>query len=619
MSLANYPPQLFHQVPEEYDLSENFFGVQSVPQTVINKTFTTQSANNSSINISCNPPGAGALVSPVMWKEVQLSLTVTHNIQLSNTADTYFIPNLSGNHSPFYPTLAEAENAYLGILNGQNEKAFIGRSFPLNKIIITENVAINSQTLNTPLRDYEAAFSRVNNNFMDRAGEYSLTPSQLDRFHSYAFMNNTMKDPFANYIDSGLDESRAAFRRYEYSDVAISGTGMILTQPNAGVHVYKIANTNTPTNVLSYKIKMTVMEPVFVSPFFMQKKAIPYVETIDYSATLGNLERAFCAKTLTNGLLLLTTSTDGSVAMGNFVVTAATLESANIHATFMIPKDINDIPPAVGLDYQEIKISKSNNSNSLLYDESQTLDLTAVSLSSVPRRLVIWAEETQNSRTGFTTGLLKTDSIKSRIERINLQFGGNYVLTSATEQDLYSISRENGYDGTYSQYSEYDGSVLVLDMDNIGLPLSWAPGVVQKPQFSVSATIKCVDPNSEGVVFNLKCAIIYAGRFDMLGTTAAYRVGIMTSEDVAQTLLDGKMVVESKMPVNKFGGKIGGKIGGFNLAALLPIAQAVRKGVQMVSPIVKQGADLAEKLGLGQQQGGASMKMKDLFQKVRPK
>lgn len=568
-TLTEVPLEIVSSIPEALDLSDNIaYSVFNGAKQFTCRTYEATSYSDSNLTISCNPTSNRDVILPVMYKEIDLEVTAT----VTNA-------NTGGTSSRFGFTVeTSAENA------AKAGHYLAPRSMPLDKIISNEYITLNGQQFNTSLSDYEEAFVRFCNTFEDRAGFYSLTPYMLDEMGSYTESNLTFRDPFAAYGDSFIRESRSAFsgNNYRTSDATeVLGSG--------------------GSQTMQFFIK--ACEPVKVSPFFYQSKGITDIGEMQYGCNFGTLARAIAYKGSITGITLSNVS--------------VSVSGARIKMYFMTPKLLQRIPRGLAYSYNDINSQRTPCSNKSLIgangypaDDVFTQITNNINLKAIPRRLIIWVGERKSAKQGTTETILsKTDTLKAQIKKLRINFGNTTgILGNASQQDLYSISKKNGVNMTFPQWSKYIGSVIALDFgSDIGLDTDLSVGCMANPLLSIEVDWQPL-VTVAGIEYDLNFALVYDGVISIVNGAVNSTVSVIDRVKVLESQQEGvPELIEPAYCENMYGGKK--LMGGSPLAAVLSALPLIRKGVQIGAPIVKGIADVAEKIGFGAEAGIISGKI----------
>ena len=337
------------------------------------------------------------------------------------------------------------------------------RAYPLATNLQTIQATINNSTATIQSSDVIQALLRYHNPEAMREVEYSLTPSQLDNAQNYADVAPlTIRNPLGNYEDADDITHRGAFP-YQISD-------------------------NTSTQAV---IQCTLAEYIYLSPFYFgfgDSKGFYGVRTMDFNFTWNaNLSRFISHATDLEGI-------GSTISSVNVVFGQPSLLFQYVTPPLTMPR-----PVSISYPYYVVNRFPSGPT---LVNSNTTADISSnnIQLNSIPRRMYIFARQ-QNSDQNQNT----TDTF-AEIQNISIQFE-NYsgLLASASEQDLYNISKTNGLNMSWTDWTggpvqgsgaPYGtcGSVLcICPGKDIGLPDNLSSGVVG--QFMFQYNIRIRNPN----------------------------------------------------------------------------------------------------------------------------
>jgi hypothetical protein len=561
-SLSSVPLGLKNAIPIAFDLkTERHFEVLHGATEHSLGVHRVSNPNSSSVQVNCHPPSVDTFIDPVMWKRMKGTISMDVVTQRGVSGDAMRLASLGHGATP--AAFAETANIIL-------------RDHPLDKIISNEEVKINNVAFNEPdLADYHEAFYRFSNKTDDKINEYTLTPKQLDEFPTYGAAGNTAKDPFANYGNTEIGEPRRSFP-VEYS-LFQGATAMAFDANLADATTYK------------FNIDFDVMEPVKISPFYFQPYCLAGVKSLTYSASFSNIERAICA------------SSKMDIANIKIKNIQLKVDDFEIHTNYYSPKLLQNVPSSIIYPHQEVEYQAVE-----ITSTDGTARFNNVNLNSVPRSIVIWVSEQKNDLLGLTGDaynerLQKTATAKARITKITIGFANrDGILAEFDEQDLFILSKKRGLNLSYPQTTKYVGGYCKFNFgEDIPLSEGLAPGVQSLPMLRFTVTYKNLVGDATVRKYQLNSAIIYEGTCTIIKNSSALKTkSVLTSNDVIDSLQKGLEIVHpAPYSNNKFGGNGGSLLS--VLSAAIPIAKAIRSGIQVGAPIAKNVADMAEKIGLG--------------------
>lgn len=567
MSLNVIKVDTVRAVPEVLNLrKERYYSCFDGGEDITCYQYNSQGVNNSNNTITCNPPNEKTVIDPIIYQKYNFLLTYSAT---NNQGINRLILDVADPSKPLEKPICDAL-----------------RQFPIANITSTCQMNVNGQSFTTNLNDYFNSFIRFSNckNKQDRF--YSTTASQLDESLTYEDIYLTNRSPFAQYGDNPVQGSRASFANFK-----------IITNPVLAAGASGVAT-----------VEVEVVEPIFMSPFLFQKRGLTGITTMTYNAVLGDLHRLVCR----------------SPVNGNASNPPLTLSNLNVQVTdvkllfkYITPKLLDDIPKNLVYSYNDVLPAVNESALTVNAGASSTISMNAVNLQAVPNRLLVYCREINNDINGLAN-IGKTDAINSLIESVSINYNNSTgKLSSATPQDLYQISRKNGLDMSWSQYSKEIGSVLCIDMGkDIGLSSLECPGLLSNPQLSMNVKFKNI--SSRNIKFALYVYIVYDGTLTIVDKNLNKQIGVLSSNDVVNTQSKKKVYVDDDRPKNYFGG-----------INIIPILKGIRAAIQTVAPVLKKGADIAENVGLGKKRkkkagriagriaGGKSVSRKKLMELMK--
>jgi hypothetical protein len=389
--------------------------------------FPASNVNNSSFQITCNPPNRDIAISRIVFKKVTFNITVTGT-------------NTSGG------TLLNA--GYIG-----------PRAMPLTCVTQSEQITINNDTITqAPVQQYWRALLRYRNDYENRFGAMSLAPSMLDQFQDYEQGVNTVRNPLASYGDSSFENTRGGYAGFTIAP-------------------------QTPGNTTA-TITLTTYEPILISPFCFGNKGNYYsafagIQNMSYNATLGNLSRVI-------SMVQGQGAPPGQITLNEPVVNVA---EASLFFNYLTPDPIN--PPPRNMETSYFSVVSYPTRSSVPVEPNQTTSITmqSIQVTSIPKRIYVYAKRDDSVENSLTSDSYL--SLLDTANPITLTWNNNQFLSTASCQDLYNISVKNGCNMSYSQFTKETGSVLALDFGtDIGLMSNQCAGTIGNYQLSLTAQFK---------------------------------------------------------------------------------------------------------------------------------
>jgi hypothetical protein len=386
--------------------------------------FPATNVNNSSFQISCNPPSRDIAISRLVFKKVSFVWSITGT-------------NTSGG------TLLNV--GYYG-----------PRAMPLTSVTQSEQMTINNDTITqAPIQQYLRALLRYRNDFSDRFGALSLAPSMLDQFQTYAEGSASVRNPLASYGDNSFENTRGGY---------------------AGFTI----NPQVPGNTVASGT-LTTYEPIMMSPFCFGDRANFYssfagIQNMSYTCTLGNLQRIL---SLTQGQ----GAPPGQVVLGTPSVDVV---NASLLFNYLTPDPVMTIPRNMETSYYSLTSYPTRSLVPVAPGANIQMTMNSIQVTSIPKRIYVFSKIDDSQETAFTSDTFL--SLNPTLNPISLTWNNNQFLSQASTADLYNVSVKNGCNMSFSQFIDKTGSVLAIDSGlDFGLMSSQSSGVIGNYQLSISA------------------------------------------------------------------------------------------------------------------------------------
>jgi hypothetical protein len=318
------------------------------------------------------------------------------------------------------------------------------RQFPIASIMDVLTVQINGETVSDNMADKIHAMLCYGNDAETRRGDTSTSPSMPDNYQEYSDYSvyGSGKNSLSNYGEQAVEEGRGGF----------------------------------PVEVLSStSFRVVITEPLFLSPFLtglhMADEGFVNVNQMNINMRWKqNISQIMSHSSLGNAI------TSVSVSM---------YQAPELLTTFITPDLTQPIPQLQVLPYVKTQ-EYIKQMSALTAGSSVQVVSDSIKLSQVPRKVYLFCRHQRSTSTQNTA-----DSFLS-MENLSILWNNQSGLfSSATPQDLYRISKGNGLNQTWSQFSKYRGSVFCAEFGkDIGLLDSEAPGCQGQYTIQVQATMK---------------------------------------------------------------------------------------------------------------------------------
>lgn len=509
--------------------------------------------SNSSCHFSVPPPSPNTFLSRRILLKIPVKLEFTGSI-----------PN---------------DDFSTGILT-ENYDAF--RQLPLASLMKTLTVKINGCVISLPVNDViKPMLMYHKNNKHLNARSCSMSPFMRDQFQDY---NNRQKSicGYNEFLDG------------------IFGNGIFkspcLKNP-LGTMTYSNLNTGNPRGAFQYdvftqsriglkvaEIETKLVEELFISPLVFGggcEDGFVNIKNLDIDIQWDtNLDKIWShAPSATQG--------ENLAEFKRFLSLTVTLGDTNdkpsVLFEYVTPRYHTPIPKSIQYNYNEIqRYITPIPGNFVFNSEFVTERSNNVQFQVIPRHIYICVRRSPYGLDDREKRVTQPDSYGS-IEKLEINWNNNATLfTNASQEQLYDMSRKNGCDLSYQEWSARDlylyygadfadgedlnaktvngiGSVICLEM-GVDIPLKpgESPGTrgVFNFQCTVSGRWKSHNRNYAGTAnaFPLPIEILFItstpGVFMIQGDKAIKQVGVIDASDVSRAQRNPRLTYKkSKMDI----------------------------------------------------------------------
>lgn len=543
--------------------SELSYGVLQGGESVVFYPYPSTSADITGMTFNCNIPSLNTIVDRrVLWNaEVQLVLT------------------------------GVAPSGKFLINYGLTDSL---AAFPLHQLMSTITSQINGNTVSVNSQQLVASILRLHDSRQLFAYN-SSTPTMYDQYANYTNAISASNNPlgaFNNSADYDL------LPRGSFSLIAVD------TSPNPANGTYNVPVSTGAAQTLY--IRFRSIEPMLcLSPFIMAdysscKQGFFGINTINFNMVTGPTNRVWrSSNNYLTSISLYQPAAFANVAINTQLITpkpSLLIESKNI------------------VPYYNIINYNSNNFSAVASGASATFQSNNLNLNNIPDMFVIFVRKTLANQT------YNDPDYFMAINNISCNFNNNSgLISSATQQQLFQMSRENGYNGSWQEFSGYANTFSAGSALNI-IPTSGSVLLV-KPAKDLQVTAGYLSPGSLGnfnfqvnVNFTNQTANAYAaGQLELViltvssglfvnnnGTSGSY-IGILD----AQTVLNvqeqeayGQLELQRMVGGGLSGGSIFSSLASIG-KSLLPKIPSIAKNIlgQINNPYAQVGSQLLGSLG----------------------
>jgi hypothetical protein len=416
------------------------------------------------------------------------------------------------------------------------DDAHAPRAFPISSTTLSEQMTINNATITqAPISQYWSQLLWYHNHLKNRTGQYSLCPSMLDQFQNYAEGFQTLRNPLAEYKNSssGGDEARGGYVGYTEID----------NQTGATTAIFELECT----------------EPVLLSPFVFGENShttsgFANIQNMSYTCTFGNLARV--ASAIENP--------DASVS-----ITGVQVELLDFALLFNYLTPEVSPPRQIESSYFNIVSYPTQASITLANGAENNFVMNSVQVSSIPRRMYVYARKSDTDLTAFDTDSCL--SLSANGSPLTMTWNNNQFFSQASAQDLYQMSVKNGSSHSWTQFMKHTGSVVCIDFGagDVGLmPLQCAGSI---GNYQLGLQVRLTNTSGATIVNpTLYVVLVYEGVFNISDGMCSQYLGVLTPQDVANAKPSANITFKQAQDI--YGGSFFTKLWG-------KIKPALRRGI----------------------------------------
>lgn len=388
------------------------------------------------------------------------------------------------------------------------------RQFPLHSVAQNARIQINGASNDILPNQIVHAMMRYNNSTSELGRDLSPGLSFPDMYQDYGDGTATVGG-WGFPATSGYGTGNNAL-----GQIGISSFDM---EPRGGYPLTDVVLSGVGNR--HAVITFTSIEPVLLSPLTWghdNHKALIGVNTLNISYNLGDIARAWSTKGTGFNPASLTYSLKGEI-VGN----------PELYCVLMTPKMIDKIDPVQIYPWHQIFPYQQTVvfPDALAYPKYKTESYNAIQLSGVPKRIYIYAKRANES-------ILTTDTFAG-IVALNVQFDTvTGIFGGATQQQLYNVCAENGYNGSFADWAYYCGGVMCIDCEK-DLPLGelLAVGSSKNITFSYSITLQDIQNPKTTLTadkpYKLYTMVVYEGIFSIdQFNVPLFQLNTVTPQDI---------------------------------------------------------------------------------------
>jgi hypothetical protein len=239
-------------------------------------------------------------------------------------------------------------------------------------------------------------------------------------------------------------------------------------------------------------------------------------------------------------------------------IQVSSYQAPEIMYTYSTLFDSMPIPEQLIYPISENLLYQQDIATPLLPGQTAQVVTTNITLSSNPTRMCFFATRRDQDKTIFTSDVF------SGIENVNMTLDNQTGLfATATPQQLWEMSYQNGLECTWQQWKQTKGAIFVCDA---GRNLSFqredeGPSMATNKQLQVQMTIKNISL-TETIAFTFWVVIMTNGIISISNGSSFITTNVLTPEKVAAATASNSILAPRSNSM--YGGAYGaGKIGKF--------------------------------------------------------
>lgn len=413
------------------------------------------------------------------------------------------------------------------------------RQFPIASITDVLNCQINGETITDNISDKIHALLCYGVSSKNGLDSVSCSPSAPDAYQRYSDWSNygSAKNPLAKFGENTYD-------------------------PRGGFPI-EVIDART--------FRVVITEPIFMSPFL---------------SGIGNQDEGFVNVNQMN--LNWRWKTDLSQmlshsSLGNAITTVSVsmYQAPEVLINYLTPDLTMPLPQLQILPYQK-QNEYIKTFDGIANGASINMISDSIKLSQIPRKLFLFARHKRSSSDHRTS-----DSFL-RLDGVNVLWNNQSgLLSNASDQQLFEMSKRNGLSLSYPSWRKYRGGVMCIEFGtDIGLLDSEAPGV--QGQYTINCQLRAT--NVSGAVFDAEfyMVFLYEGTFSIFENGARASLGNLTQNIVMASKSS------PELDYHQYAGMTGGGLsGGSFWTDMKGFVNKVARGVQDVSSAVGPGLSMA--------------------------
>ena len=427
------------------------------------------------------------------------------------------------------------------------------RQFPINSLIDNLIIQINGTTLSENVADKIHALMTYGNNMQTRNDSCSISLAQPDQFQEYA-----------DYATLGTARNVCA------------AYGENSAEPSRGSCTTIVLDPVTPLR----KFRVVLTEPIITSPFespFCKDKEEGFVNINQMNFTFRWVQNV--SRILSHSIL------------GNPInVVSVTMYSPPQLLVLYVTPAMGQVLPSVQtlfyhktLDYIKVQPTILPGASALYISDS-------IKMSQILESLLFFVRRNRSLMNHTTS-----DSF-CRIDNVNILYNNqSSLLSTATSDQLYEITKRNGSNLSYAAFNKFRGGVMKINFGkDIALIEGEAPGM--QGQYTIQLQIQYTNTSNTTLVTpEAFLCLNMVGMVQIMENACVISLGNLNKEIVTEVQSSGGQISHADYMNLQGGSFLSGLKNFFNKVSkfISPVAHAL-SNVPMLAPYAGPIATVAD-------------------------
>ena len=343
------------------------------------------------------------------------------------------------------------------------------RNMPLNKMIQVGNLKLNKNQISANISDDIKVHERVR---FDRC-DWIMSPTYPDVSQDYDECTHENSNNI-NPLSSNTGDKR---RRGDYPCEILSDTSTLS------------------------RLRVTFSEPLMMSPL-----SFGCGDSSLYFSQLTQIQFNAVLNDLTKSVLSIAKNNPSTFTR----ITTTILDSTSMDFEYLSPSPNVVVEPVS--NYEWYPITRQQQSLASVFPNTNaTVRTNTVILSSVPKMIYILISEDENKRTEYSTDTF------AEIKNVSITINNRQAeLSTATQLQLYSMSKKNGSDITWEQFKGVHrnpltkrllsgtGSIVAINLsEDVGLSNNLTAGMNTTMNIDMSVTYSSLRTDAQPVAYSI--------------------------------------------------------------------------------------------------------------------